>query len=314
MSTTFGEFWRMVAAALHDAEEHTLTSSAASLSTATSLVNTTTDASTSTYDERWMYVSEGFATGTQNRVAQDGYDPAAGSLVPQNSWDTTPHVGDVLALTSLFPVRPPETPGGSTSYLDLLKQAARLLIAPDRIDVTTVANQQSYSLSTYSYWLDRADRVLEVHDSPRRSGWPTQRTGRQWEVRWDGGTPTLVFLDRAYPSSGYTFQLAVIRPGDSLVNGSESRGVISSESDTVLPSLQDLVDVGLWLAYRDLLMRSFGRPSGNWQTLMEAQEKRVNDLATIDRTRWVQAKRDDVASVRRPMPRQSGTEVASGTA
>lgn len=286
MTTTFGVFWRSLAALLDDVEEYAVTAVASPVVTVPALVNGATEPSDTTYNDRWMYVGAGFAQGTQSRARGDSYDPAAGTLRPIGSWDTTPHVGDTLCLTSLFPVvSQAYAPSAQTGYNGIMTQAARLLLAPDLIDVTTVASQQAYSLAAQARWLDRPERARVVYDPARASGWPRRPTSRRWELRWDGGTPSLVFTDRAYPTSGATFQVGVVRPGDSLVNGAESAdGAIRAETDAVLPALGDLVTVGLWVAYRILTHRSYGRPSGDWAGLAEAQEARVMKLATLDQT------------------------------
>jgi hypothetical protein len=312
MSTTAREARRALAKALDDIETYKISSSTGSTSTIPGLINFTTGASPARFDPRWIFIAEGFAIGTQNAIKADGYDPATGVVTPLQFWDTTPHANDVADLTGLFPsvgYAGATSPAGGVSYYHLINEAARLLIEPDYIDVVTVANQQAYPLTAQARWLDRPMRVTGVWDPPRDSGWPRTRTSRRWEIRFDGGTPSLVFLDRAYSQAGHTFQISVMRPGDTLVNGAESSTGVVAETDTLLSSVEDLVDVGLYLAYRTLLHRSFGRPSGNWSELLKDQETRVLRLAKIDMSRF-----NEIREQQAQQPRQRQEVATNGAA
>lgn len=140
---------------------------------------------------------------------------------------------------------------GVTGLVSLVQQAGWEVWTPDRIDLTTVAGQYSYSLSAQAAWLDGEDRVLGLYD-PSLSGMaPEPADWRYGGLTLDGGSPTLR-LTRAYLGSGGTAQLAVLRPASSLVSGAESDVGPGGLTDTVAADPSELVAVAKLRAYRYL--------------------------------------------------------------
>ena len=190
----------------------------------------------------------------------------------------------MLELTGLFPAIS-GLPGGDIDYRTLVNRALSRLLVEDRIDVTTVADQYTYTfaLSTYPY-LDRMSRVMGVLDPPRATGRPSVPTWRahQWSI--DAGALRLQFLDRPYSTSGATFQIAVLRPADTLINGSDSTTGLVADTDTAVPSVEEVVVAGRYFAFEALLSRSKGRPSGDWSGQYAAAREDAMKLARWDRS------------------------------
>lgn len=262
--------------------------SAGTTSTVTSplLVNSLSGASTKRFDGTFLYINNTAAAGQQRNTVLGSYVPSTGTLGVTPIWTTTPTAGANLEVTRLFPSIQESLGSGQVGYRDLILKALRYLTVVDHIDLTSVADQQSYSLSAYAAWLSRPERVLQVLDPPRYPAWPRRVTYRRWLVELDGGTPTLRFADRAYRANGFTFQLTVRRPGWSLVNGAESASGPSADSDIILPEIEEIVTVGLACAYEALANRTPGQPSGPWVERAASQWALARSLANFDETVW----------------------------
>lgn len=290
MASTLAQYRQGLARALDDLEVYLVSSGTSTTVVASGLINSATGASTGRYNGAYAYVSAGTGIGNQSVVKEAGYAPSTGTLTILDSggWDTAPATGSTLEITRLFPAIQAATAPSSYSdgndYRALINRALAYLLVPDQISVTTVADQQEYSLSTYAYWLDRSERLRGVNDPPRATGWPSKRTWRRWELNLDGPTPSLVFLDRAYPTSGATFELDVLRPADTLISGAESSTGLSADTDTAVPAVNDVVTVGLMLAYESLANRSPGRPNGDFLTRWKTQIEIARRLRNYDRT------------------------------
>ena len=215
MASTLLQYRQALARALDDIELYIVTSASATTVVCSNLINGSTGASSGRYNGRYVYISEGTGVGNQGVVRDGGYDPATGSLtiVDTGGWTTQPALSSTAELTALFPAfnaaSSTSSFTGGNDYQSLINRALSMILVPDQISVTTVADQQEYSLSTYAYWLDRPERLTGVLDPPRATGWPTKPTWRRWELQLDGGSPALQFIDRAYPTSGATFPARV---------------------------------------------------------------------------------------------------------
>lgn len=279
-----------LARALDDLEVYLAASATSTTVVCSNLINSATNASTGRYNGAYVYVSAGTGIGSQSVVKEAGYAPSTGTLTILDSggWATSPASGSTVEITRLFPAINAATAASSFSdgndYRALVNRALSYLLVPDQVSVTTVADQQEYSLTTYAAWLDRPERLAAVLDPPRATGWPSKRTWRRWELNLDGGTPSLVFLDRAYPTSGATFELDVLRPADTLISGAESTAGLASDTDTAVPAVNDVVTVGLMLAYEGLANRSPGRPNGDWLKRWAAQIDLARRVARYDRS------------------------------
>lgn len=290
MASTLAQYRQGLARALDDLEVYLASGGSGSTVVASGLINSATNASTGRYNGAYVYISAGTGIGNQSVVKEAGYAPSTGTLTILDStgWDTSPASGSTVEITRLFPALQAATAPSSYSdgndYRALVNRALSYLLVPDQVSVTTVADQQEYSLSTYAAWLDRPARLAAVLDPPRATGWPSKRTWRRWELNLDGPTPSLVFLDRAYPTSGATFELDVLRPADTLISGVESSTGLSADTDTAVPAVNDVVTVGLMLAYESLANRSPGRPNGDYLKRWAAQIELARRVARYDRS------------------------------
>lgn len=288
MAFTLRQYRQHLARALDDLETYQVTSSTADATVVAALVNETTGASDRRYDGRWAYVSAGTAMGEPAVIKGGGYAPATGVLSVADPWGTVPGAGDTLELTGLFPAVSGVL-GADTDYRALVNRALSYLLVPDHLDLTTVAGQQEYPLAAYARWLDRPSRATGLLDPPRATGYPRMPSWRRWDLKLDGGTPTLALFDRAYPTSGATLQLLAMRPGDTLVNGAESSVGLVLDTDTAVPDIEDATTVGLMLACEALANRSTGRPNGDWHTRFLEYREMAHRLVTFDRTREIVA-------------------------
>ena len=281
---TLRAYRQALAWSLDDLGVYEIASSTATTTVLSALADSTSNASDRRYDGRWAYISDGFAVGVGTTVKPGGYAPSTGTLTVAKFWDTTPHVGDELELTGLFPSIS-GLPGADTDYRTLVNRALARLLLEDRIDVTTVADQWTYTFALATYpWLDRMTRVMGVLDPPRATGLPRRPTWRPHTWKIDGGALTLEFAARPYPTSGATFQIAVLRPADTLVNGADSTTGLSVDSDTAVPSVEEVVVAGRYFAFEALLSRSKGRPSGDWSGQFERALDDARRLARWDRS------------------------------
>ena len=227
--------------ALDDVGLYDVTSATATSVTCKALINSATSASSGRYNGAYVYVQSGTAAGVQGTVKENGYTASTGTLIIQDSsgFDTTPGSDSVIEITRLFPSiaagNAASTQGEDGDYRSLVNRALSYLLVPDQVSVTTVADQQEYSLSTYAAWLDRPERLVAVLDPPRATGWPTKRTWRRWELNVDGPTPSLVFLDRAYPTSGATFRLRNTSSSTGMSSASSTRPCAGWSSSRSLP-------------------------------------------------------------------------------
>lgn len=290
MASTLLQYRQSLARALDDIEVYLASSGGGSSVTCSGLINSATAASTGRYNGAYVYISAGTGAGNQSVVKENGYAPSTGvlNILDSTGWDTAPASGSTVEITRMFPaINAATAPSSFTDgndYRAIINRALSMILVPDQISVTTVADQQEYSLSTYAYWLDRPDRLVGVLDPARATGWPTKPTWRRWELNLDGPAPALQFIDRAYPTSGATFELRVLRPASTLVSGAESSTGLSADTDTAVPAVNDVVTVGLMLAYESLANRSPGRPNGDYLKRWAAQIDLARRVARYDRS------------------------------
>lgn len=283
---TLRAYRQALARSFDDLGVYTVLASTSTATTVHELLNSTPNGSGRRYDGRWAYISGGVAVGAGTHVRPAGLVPSTGVLTMARFWDTIPVANDILELTGLFPAVPGL--GEDTDYRTLINRALGRLLVEDRLDVTTVADQWTYSLSAYP-WLDRMTRVMAVLDPPRATGLPRRETWRPHHWTIDQGAMTLEFDARPYPTSGATFQVKVLRPANTLITGTESSVGLVSDDETAVPSVEEVVTVARMFAFETLLTRSKGRPSGDWSGQFEIAQKEARGLARWDRSQDVQA-------------------------
>lgn len=277
---TLVQYRRALQAALDDGGAYPVTTGSGAGATVQLLSDAITDASNARYNGAWVYHN---ALTQQRRIRLDGFTPSTGAFLTELGW-TAPSPGDIIEITRLFPCGfgpliaggvPPE----DTSYLAIINRSLARLWAPDRISVA-FADAATASLTTWP-WLDRPERLVRVFEPPAVAGFPdVPCEWRAPRLVLDGPTPVLQ-LNRPFIG---TLTLEVRRPGDTLISGAESTAGLANDADTALPSVNDVVAVGLHEAYRALMNRAPGRPNPGWAAKYEAQQAIVNGLYYLDRT------------------------------
>jgi hypothetical protein len=244
------------------------------------LSDATANASANRYDGAFLYLATGAGAGQQRRVMAGGFTPSTGELLVEVGW-TAPTTGDIVEITHMFPIGAGAGTGVSpedTSYHQIINLALNTLWAPDQISLA-FANTTTASLAAFP-WLDRPERLVRVLETAPVSGYA--------EVPCDWRNPQLVLgaapmlqLNRPYTG---TLILEVRRPGGTSVDGAESTLGLFTESQTALPSVEDVREAGLMHVYRALMNRGTGRPNGDWAKRYADQRERVEKLRYYDRT------------------------------
>lgn len=233
----------------------------------------------------WAYVPSATAP-RQRRVRDDGLTPGSGTITVDDVFGSSIGSGVEFEVSTRLPLIDDGAKGLRISLNQCIVLGMRRLLVPgSRIDVTTVANQQEYALTAQAGWLDDESRIVAIYDPARASGFSRPLTRLRWTLKLDDGTPTLQFIDRAYPVSGFTFQIAVQRPGHTLVSGTESTTGPSGDSDTSPLSLNDVVAASKVFAYQALARTTPGAKGAEYQGLYEQQLQAARELPTWDRVR-----------------------------
>lgn len=272
---------RDLARSLDDLGIAQVTSATTTAFTAALLIDGIASPDTTRFNGRWAYTSYGALPaptggGQQRRVRNGSYVGSTGTVTIDPAW-TAPTAGVEVELTGLFPANPQI--GEDGSYLGHLRAASDRILVEDHIDVTTTETSgrptQAYLLSDQP-WLDRPERILAVKDPPRAVGYPFRPTWRRWSAKFEQGAVFIEFEDRAYPA-GSLFQVQVLRPASSLINGAESPIGVLLDTDTLNVVNRDWVDTALVYAYQALFNRNRGRPDGGYY------QKWKDQLAWVER-------------------------------
>lgn len=181
-----------------------------------------------------------------------------------------------------FSMLPAYTSHGIPGIRDFLDLGGDDIKVADRINQTTVAGQDDYPFSLTTYPWFKPERVVMdargpvVYDPPRATGGVRRRSSRRWEIVMDGASPVLRCLDRPYAVSGFTFQLAVERPGISLLSGSDITAGFSQALQTTVSETHDMVEATLRHIYRWL---------AGWSELTEQERARYAEMAVTQEAR-----------------------------
>ena len=275
-----GVYRRALANALDDlAGPYAIASATSSTVVVSSIITGAANTSPNRYDGRWVYVASGSGVGQTRRVRSGGFTAGSGTLTVDPAWTVTPSAADLIELYGLFPATPQV--GADSSYLTVLNNALRQIVAPDRITLA-ITTSQEYSLATWVAWLDREERLVGVFEPPPVGSLPIPAGSlRRPRLRFDAELPV---LELAVPFANATGNLSldVLRPADTWIATSgvwsESTTGLASETDEARPSVEDIVKVGLMEAFLCLMNRSPGRPSGPYEakyTLAKADAMKV---------------------------------------
>lgn len=275
---TRAEYRRAIAYALSDMGVYLTTSATSTTLTILEISDSTTGASANRYDGRWVYVATGSGQAVQRRVKTGGFDAEHGILSLELSW-LAPVSGDQIEITSLFPADQ-QIPHEDASYEQIVNRALSLLLVPDRITIAVTANDDAYPVTTWP-WLTPARLVRALEPSPVSTRSPIRCDWRGVRIVEAGTAP---YLQIDAPFTG-TLTLEVLRPGHTLISGTESTAGLTNEAQTALPSVEDVRTVGLMVAAELMMARSAGRPDGvNWAARYADYREQAMQLRYFDRT------------------------------
>lgn len=209
------------------------------------------DGAPPTWEGGWVQLTSSLAV---RHVAHE--EPSLGAIAVDQPFSAAQTVGTEYDLSMPLPIR---TTNGVTGIVTFIQEACRDVWVEDRLDITPTINAYTYSLAAYAAWLDSEDRVLRdaagqplLYDPPAQADYRADLASWRYdELAFDGGSPTLK-LRRAYLGSGGTAQLAVKRPGHTLVSGVESTTGPVANADTVAADPDEIVAVTLLKCYRYL--------------------------------------------------------------
>lgn len=281
---TITAYRRALASALDDIGVHVVGAGTTSTVTLGALADSTTNASTRRYDGAWVYLVTGNGALQSRRVVRGGFTPSTGLLTLELTW-TAPSLGDVAEVTRLFPGIGQQVNPEDIDYRTLVNRALARMVTPDRITLA-VTTSDTYSLASYP-WLDRPERLLGVLEPAPISGRaPISAQWRGPSLTLDAGANVLQ-LQTPFETASGNLTLDVLRPCDTLISGSETTGGFNgAETQTALPSVDDLLPAMLLEAYAALAHRMRGTPDGaNWERKRAAQEAELRKMRYYDLSR-----------------------------
>lgn len=266
-----------LARALDDIEVHVVNSATSSTLSVLSLVNITTAASTGRYDDRWIYINSGNAAGQQRHGVKGSFSPSTGAMQITPAWTTTPSNPQGVEFTGLFPCAP-GTYGADTDYRSIINRALAQILVEDRV-TETITTADTYTQAARP-WFDRPDRLIQALEPAAVSGRrPVDATWRGVQLVPD--YVPFIQLEAPFETASGSLTLRVWRPGDTLISGAESTVGLSSDTDTALPRVEDVVMVTLVECYATLANRNSGRPTGQWQQKLDQQRAWVTTQHAI---------------------------------
>jgi len=280
---TLRDYRRALARALDDLGVYTLTSPTASTLICTLLVNASPGASTHRYDGRWLYLAAPIPQ--QRVVTTGGYNPGDGTLTFAPT-ATPATAGTEVELTGLFPSLSVAL-SEDTDYRTLVNRALAALLVHDRLTVA-ITTADSYPIAAYP-WLDRMERLVGVLEpSPVSGRRPVDAGWRGWRLVVDGPTPRLE-VNAPFATASGDLTLDVLRPANTLVNGTDSTTGLVDDTDTAVPAIEEFLPVGLMEAYQALMSRTPGRPNSNWHQKWAEAREMAHRLRAYDRTSEIEA-------------------------
>lgn len=186
--------------------------------------------------------------------------------------------GVTVRWSPLLPIVAAAATGESPSFESCLYEAMRHLLFTDEVTTAIVADQDSYSLTTWAAHLDRSDRlvaVLEPTPHPARTI-PIEMDPDTYELIFDGETPKLRLVAPFAASSG-NLTLRVNRPADTWfkVSGTWTETApgtaLAAETDEVKPDLRHCREAGLVFVYQAKAQSTEGPRRAEYQARYEAQ-------------------------------------------
>lgn len=253
-----------------------------------SLISAVSGASAHFMDGDWIFNSN---TSLQRVIRTGGGTASSGTVTFDPTMSPAPAANNVMLFTRLFPMV--EDVRIATSYSTIINSALRRVRWPDRLTFTIVPNQKDYVFT--QTWLNRIEQlgwpphvtadgrqipqplILE----PGPSGLPIPADWRRPRLRVDGSVLVLDLEVAFRPGAAGTLYVNVMRPGNTLSNGAEGTQ-LSLLTDTALPDVDTVTEIGKMLCYEILSTRQNIGPTGQWWDKFLAQREYVRGMRWYD--------------------------------
>ena len=225
----------------------------------------------SRYKHVWVMPTNGTVAGELARVKlEDALNLSTGELLVSPPFSAQVLDGTTVEIHRLLP---PEDDDGWPGLRECANNALRELWVADRVSISGVTGQPSYSLATYEEWLDPAG-VLELRQQAVDSTMNMYPSGTFDAVR-DAGDLT-VQVAPPLPG-GETHGLEIFRPLDTYIKtggvwGNSTSGFVN-DSDECLAIPDLVVTVALVHAYEAI---ASGPDGGRYEDLVRRQRLKAN--------------------------------------
>lgn len=243
----------------------------------TTLIDDTANIS-SRYGSAWVYGtsdgSDDTLAGVQRQIRQRGLDASTGTLTVTRPFASVPASGSAWEIYFRIPAIREES-SGRDGYRELINEALRLMVVPDRINVSGVTSQTQYALNVSTYpWLREPGRIVNVWRPTPNPNDMERIDPQAWRLIPDGER-LILQLPGTY-TTGDTFKLEVQRPANSrlLQSGtwqdqSSLTAGLSADADEAIPSINDVVAVARELCFWELSRNADQGNKGVWIALAE---------------------------------------------
>jgi hypothetical protein len=221
--------------------------------------------------------------GEQRRFGQTPLDSSTGTLYTTRVFSGTPASGSGWDIYFKIPAIRDESTLRD-GYRELINEALREMVVPDRISITGVTGQTKYTLDTTTHpWLREDGRIVGIwRPTPQADTLETMDT-QDWEIFQDAEN-LILQIPSAY-STGDTFKLAVLRPANSRLkvsgtwaNQSSLMAGLSSAADEAIPAIPDVVLVARELAYAEMMRRAPESEVKYWAARETIAARKANAL------------------------------------
>lgn len=262
---------RLLLRALHSLSVVTTTSNGAADGTTFLSTQLRTATSTDRYKHSWVIPVSGASAAELRRVQiEDALNLTTGALTVAPPFSGQLVSGVEVEITRLLP---PVDDDGWVGARTCINRALSEMWTPQRLTITGVNGQPSYSLSTYEDWLD-PDAVRELYGPALNTTLNPYARGGFVPVR-SGDSLTL----QVYPTlaAGDAAELEVYRPSDTFLKvggvwGTSTTGMVN-DTDEHLHHPEVVVIVALAYAYEAL---ANGPDGARYQALAVTQRRKAN--------------------------------------
>jgi hypothetical protein len=262
---------RILARALHSLSVVTTTTAGAAAGTSVVASRLATSVTTSRYRNSWVLPVSGASAGELSRVkAEEALNLTTGELTVSPAFTAQIASGVEVEIHRLLP---PIDDDGWTGLRTLINNALRELWVADRVTITGVTGQPSYSLSTYEEWLD-PQAVVELRGQALDSTLNPFPMGTFDPVR-DADSLT-VQVAPTLPG-GESHSLEVFRPLDTWIKvggvwAASTTGFVN-DSDECLSNPDLVSTVALAHTYEAL---ASGPDGGRYEEMARRQRRKAN--------------------------------------